>query len=77
MRTLLTATLGPGAVVADDGVCAEAARPSFHDVYREHWHFVWRALRAHGVREADWRIRSTRCSWWFIGSWRASRGARR
>lgn len=53
MRTLLTATLGPGAVVADDGVCAEAARPTFHDVYREHWHFVWRALRAHGVREAD------------------------
>ncbi len=28
-------------------------RPTLREVYDAHWEFVWRALRAHGVREAD------------------------
>lgn len=55
MTTTLTALLRPGDVVALDGAEARAddRRWTLREVYEAHWSFVWRALRAHGVREAD------------------------
>lgn len=42
----------PHADAASDGVDAPA-RPSFREVYDTQWRFVWKALRALGVRHDD------------------------
>lgn len=55
MTSTLSALLRPGDVVALDADEARAddRRWTLREVYEAHWGFVWRALRAHGVREAD------------------------
>lgn len=55
MASTLTALLRPGEVVDLDPAEARAdAQPwTLREIYEAHWGFVWRALRAHGVREAD------------------------
>jgi RNA polymerase sigma-70 factor (ECF subfamily) len=55
MTSSLTALLRPGGVVDLGGSEARAeTRPwNLRDIYEAHWSFVWRALRAHGVRDAD------------------------
>lgn len=53
MPPTLTATLDPADVIVGERAPAAVRRPTFHEVYREQWQFVWRALRAHGVRESD------------------------
>jgi RNA polymerase sigma-70 factor (ECF subfamily) len=54
MPISLPATLTPGVLGERlDGDDAAAERPSLRGLYEAHWDFVWRALRAHGVREAD------------------------
>lgn len=55
MTSTLSATLRPGDVVglSEEIPTVQAPRETLRHVYETHWHFVWRALRAHGVREAD------------------------
>jgi RNA polymerase sigma-70 factor (ECF subfamily) len=52
---VLSPTSGAAGVSADDDDVARVAAPraSLADVYTQHWAFVWRVLRAHGVRESD------------------------
>jgi len=55
MTSTLFSLLRPGDVVAlgADEARVEERRWTLREVYEAHWGFVWRALRAHGVREAD------------------------
>lgn len=54
MPITLPVTLPPGVLgEASDEAPDAAPRPSFQAIYEAHWTFVWRALRALGVREAD------------------------
>lgn len=41
------------ASVAPERAASGSATPSFREVYDTHWAFVWRALRASGVRHDD------------------------
>lgn len=43
----------PGLAAVAASPDAEPRGPTFAEVYAAHWDFVWRALRALGVREAD------------------------
>lgn len=49
MAGALTATIPPVGGTVDEAATA----PTLQEIYRAHWAFVWRALRALGVREAD------------------------
>ncbi|MFO0628437.1 MAG: sigma-70 family RNA polymerase sigma factor [Polyangiales bacterium] len=54
MPVTLPIPLPPGVLGdASEEAAGATERPSFQALYEAHWSFVWRALRALGVREAD------------------------
>lgn len=54
MPVTLPVTLPPGVLgETSEEAREDVPRPSLQALYEAHWDFVWRALRALGVREAD------------------------
>lgn len=49
----MASTVPADCVHRDGEETARTDAPTLPDLYRQHWAFVWRALRAHGVRAAD------------------------